>query len=173
MRSIREVLVALVAGGLLWGCVPAPLFESEGGGEENHPLWLDESTIYPDPREEVLVDRSLGGIQEFSVGIVVDDDLDDTIYLRWFIDYDKVPWIRLEHRLPPFGERERRAIPWTMDICDNFFDLKTKDRAIVEVVVSDREFVSGSGEDIQNRTVPEDAFTRTVFWKLRLEGDCP
>jgi len=137
-------------------------------------LWVDESRVSPDPTDLVTIDLAEGGVRDFSVGRVWDNDTQDTIYLRWFINYDENSSVRGQSRVDPSGTRERSPWTWTLNICGQLRDLarETEREHLLEVVLSDREFLTGPAEVLLNRTLPADARIRTVFWRLKVQGVC-
>ncbi len=166
------LMVAALASGCL---LPSPIFEQD---QENHPVWVDDEQISPDPRTIVLadpIDLSTGATQSFSVGTVWDDDVEDTVYLRWFVDYDENQSIRYHDFVRPRGRRERPTHAWELDFCA-FSDLRrpSRERALIEAVVSDRDFLPDEDgrPPYDNRLVPDDATTQVVFWWVPLTGDC-
>lgn len=168
------VVLLLLLGIAAKGCiVPAPIFEED---RENHAVWVDFDQVYPDPMEDVHIDRWEGGVQDFHLGRLLDDDLEDSLYLRWFINYDDNSAIRTQHRLEPQGKRARQ-VSWTLDICGPRSpapDLREKARqeASLMVVISDRQFLSRPDQELVNRSVPDKARPVTVFWRLKMELEC-
>jgi len=156
----------LVASGEAGCMVPAPLFEED---QENSPVWVDENQLQPALLEQpVPVQRRTGGMQSFEVGEVWDDDVGDSIYLRWFVNWQSSHSIKFAETLPPNGTALRQSRPFPADFCAG--DLRgLSDLVLVEAVVSDRDFLT----DTLGRTVREGATMRTVSWLVKLLDVCP
>jgi len=163
----RWVIFLLGAMPSLWsipGCVmPAPLFEEDTA---NSPLVVDETQVRPALGEV----RSLipcSSVQSFQLGAILDEDLDDTIRIRWFLDW--MPGIQQLESLPPTGSVLRTASPWAVDFCNPVYTSQLQgSRVVVEAVITDRDFLT----DASFRLVPPEASVRTVSWVLDGAGDC-
>lgn len=150
--------------------VPAPLFEED---QENGPVWVDETQLQPPLTEQPIpVDRSrLGGrgLQSFALGEIWDDDVEETLYVRWFVDWQRgAHSVKMLETIPPNGTNVRKSSPYMANFCANELSALVGS-ALVDVVVADRDFLT---DPLTNRKLPEDATSHTVTWFVQFINEC-
>ncbi|MFA6032580.1 MAG: hypothetical protein WC889_06745 [Myxococcota bacterium] len=113
----------------------------------------------------------------FSVPSVIEIDLTDTIYYRWFADYENYRDQKLlsmfnPGRVPPVtAGGESRAIPTLdLDLKTNFAFINASKGTLhtLELVVADRPFI----DDPNPKTVQAGGKTDSYLWVLRPQQDC-
>ena len=153
------------------GCLYAPPLEERT--DVDSPPVLREVT--PDPtQEEHIVVEDADEPMAFRIGTVEDQNLDDTVYVRWFVDYDPAfPILQDLDRHPPVGTVVRPTA-WLLDVRPCSAVATASDRRFyVEAIVSDRDF----DDDVlpKFRRLPADALSVHLGWRVRIDeaAVCP
>lgn len=157
-----------LAVSVLTGCLYAPPLAERI--EENSSPVLREVTPDPTLEEHVVVAPTEPLI--FRIGAIDDQNVDDTLRARWFVDADEVPQPAFFHKQLPTGD-VRRVTAWEYPVSPCSVTQSTDRTFYVEAVVSDREF---DPSDDPFRGVPDDALTVHLGWRVRIDeaasGEC-
>ncbi len=153
---------------VLSGCLYAPPLEERA--EENTPPVIRE--VSPDPTQEEHVVVAPAEPLVFRIAAIDDQNVEDTLHARWFVDADEIPQPKFFHVQRATGE-VRRATAWEYQVVPCAVTLSTDRSFYVETVVSDREF---DPSDDPFRGVPDDALTVHLGWRVRIDeaaiGEC-
>ena len=169
MLGLSVLAAALAATGCFF---PVPMVEES---VDNQAPFVSEDDVEPNklyPFSSLTVERD--EITFFSIAHVVDPDVDDHLFARWFIDYERRRKLSQPDSVAPSGTA-LRTMRWQFarDPCGDPA-LQGKDDAFLECVIADRPFLSQEAEDPDrpDRSLPEDARTTTLTWHLLFEGAC-
>ncbi len=129
------------------GCIlPISLeVETTDAGFSSPPIIDSAAAPFEFPGPLQLVRDDVGA--EISL-TVLDNDLDDSLFVRLFVDYDPESGSGLatDCTAPPSGTRSRVVVCPTANICPQI-DLGDTDSHALEAVVTDREFLLGDDPD--------------------------
>jgi hypothetical protein len=153
------------------GCLVTDVLEERAAvtPEANHPPRIEEASVEPSnwaiyELKRDVADPSKGCEVTLKIGVVIDEDLGDELYARWFIDYADNPSVWQPTRIPPSDKPERigpellfRAADWDPGI------------HLVRVVISD-----GFADDPQDPTKVLDGKASTSYtWTIdSTAADC-
>ena len=114
---------------------------------------------------------------KFSIGTVIDANVNDTLYVRWFADYDASPGaakaVTKEGTIPPSGAEARAGgdyLEWELPLaqyCAGYH--------MVKVLVADRQFLATTEKD----AVDDKTGTASYAWAVDIsrcvnaKGPCP
>lgn len=174
--SAPWLLPALLSAGT-FGCVVPPPLEIGGAdaGPSANPAFVSASPselAFPGPntidRGPIIVDR--GDQRRLSLTLT-DADLDDTLYVRIYVNYGTlyVNSSASDCSAPPSGELTRVADCSIASFCNLVGETDTSQQ-FVEAVVADREFLSESDPRAEGqppfRALPEDAAYSFRSWPM-------
>ena len=174
-----------LASGLSWmaamtlaivpsGCLVTDVLEERPGYDagSNHPPRLEEASVTP-PHWEIVrlrkdgLDEDSSGCQKtLRIGVVHDEDVDDALVARWFIDYWDDDRIIEEDKLAKTGKPERIG----PDFAISPARFEQPGIHVVMVVVSD-EFAGGS--DFTQPMEGKAAVSQTWTVDTTESGNCP
>ena len=175
-------MVALISLPLLLGClVPMPL-EPEALQENQSPRYQRE-TLSPSPELLLRYNPELteGAPINFFVGGLSDPNRQDALYWRVFLNYQGLYYhpIHRSNRGAGLNESLREeGIRFEVDPCLDFRVFESEGPHRVELIVSDRPFLSERDGEIEgarpNQDLPEDALSFTIRWFVSFSRDrCP
>ena len=173
---LASVSLCLSAGCL--APVDAPIADAGGAPINRAPAIAPEQTT---PSEGIVQLNANCADQEFRIGAVDEMDLNDILYVRWFVDYDgETNTAIVQDSLLPREQVTTRRVGTSFRLQFNsprhFPDglrVGAAQAHQLEAVVSDRDFTSG-GTPV-NRAVPEEGRFDHVWWLLVFsdDEDCP
>ena len=153
----------------VWGLscwVPPPVVRDR---QVNQPVILG-SSIEPD-LWDVIRPTAQNRQATFLIPLLQDEDVDDTIHYRWFIDYPFNNDIDIDGRIPASGDIDRFGIARDIDdLCaPNVFPAASPDGVhLIELVITDRDFAP-QGIPV-NRTVSPSATVLELSWTVSISG---
>jgi len=147
-----------------------------GGLATNHPPAITPELLSP-PEGIVLLNANCSE-HAFSLGAIYEQDRDDLLYVRWFIDYDEEnhPSFAQDGLVQSAGVSSLRPGPTFLlqpgsarQFPNGVMIGADSEGHRLEVLVSDRNFVPGGS--LPNKTVPSDAQTDRVWCQLQFTDD--
>lgn len=180
-RTAALLVLALLSLLSLVGClapVDAPVADAGGAPINRAPAIAPEQTT---PSEGIVQLNANCSDQEFRLGAVDEMDLNDVLYVRWFVDYDgETNTAIAQDSLLPREQVTTRRVGTSFRLqfnsprhFPNGLRTGANNAHQLEAVVSDRDFVSGMVPI--NRAIPEDGRYDHVWWLLVFsdDEDCP
>ena len=162
VHCCAPVLYVVVLGLLLAACViPPSLSVSDGGTQDAPPAILAVSS---DTQQLPFNGSVTFGVGQKITGIVtlVDTDVDDTLTVRWFVNYQMNPSPqRVECFAPPSGAAQRSATCDLSTLCENA-DVNTE--RDLTVVVFDRPLITPGDPPFQQ--MQAGGLSTNVFFHL-------
>ena len=166
--------LALAAAALFVGCVyPAPLeLDTPDAGPSAWPRIISASPAEFAFPGVVHLER---GDDRQIVLTIADEDIDDNLHVRFFVDYDNPDVsVRAECAASPSGERNRLANCRTASLCSSI-DVGDTQPHILEAMVSDREFLNDSNPLAEGqppfRAVPDNAAYSLRAWVMECAAE--
>ena len=170
--------VSLLFGGACLAPVDAPIADAGGAPINRAPAIAPEQTT---PSGGIVQLNANCSDQEFRIGAVDEMDLNDVLYVRWFVDYDgDANTVIAQDSLLPREQVTTRRVGTSFRLqfnsprhFPNGLRIGSTEAHQLEAVVSDRDFVSGQAP--VNRAVPEEGRFDHVWWLLVFsdDEDCP
>lgn len=148
----------------LTGClVPLPI--EERPAPINHPPYALVRTVQPPPGPYVFERRTDGDDLTLRVDVVSDPNPTDSIFGRWFINFDRETGFNLS---TPVNLRpgETGPLEFSFPPCQQRQRLAEVEVVSVRLVLSDRPF-----EDSLGDAVPDDARVAIIEWWIELDAD--
>ncbi len=138
--------------------------------QENRVPYFVNDAIYP-TSGIITIDKSCKSIT-FTIGKVADEDTDDYLYMRWFVNYDLDPSIAQEAVIEPNGNLEREGDSFELMLDSYLLDPSVSGRVtnLIEVVLTDRPFEDSSVEP-KNRAIKDGAGVTVFRWALELTDE--
>lgn len=158
--------------------VDAPIADAGGAPINRAPAIAPEQTT---PSEGIVQLNANCSEQEFRIGAVDEMDLNDILYVRWFVDYDGADNTAIaQDSLLPREQVTTRRVGTSFRLqfnsprhFPNGLRVGAAAAHQLEAVVSDRDFLSGI--EPVNRAVPDEGRFDHVWWLLVFsdDEDCP
>ena len=178
VHKLALVSLSLFVGAGCLAPVDAPIADAGGAPINRAPAIAPEQTT---PSEGIVQLNANCSEQEFRIGAVDEMDLNDVLYVRWFVDYDGEDNVGIaQDSLLPREQVTTRRVGTSFRLqfnsprhFPNGLRIGAAEAHQLEAVVSDRDFVSG--QNPLNRAVPEEARFDHVWWLLVFsdDEDCP
>ena len=178
VHKLALVSLSLFVGAGCLAPVDAPIADAGGAPINRAPAIAPEQTT---PSEGIVQLNANCSEQEFRIGAVDEMDLNDVLYVRWFVDYDGEDNVGIaQDSLLPREQVTTRRVGTSFRLqfnsprhFPNGLRIGAAEAHQLEAVVSDRDFVSG--QTPLNRAVPEEARFDHVWWLLVFsdDEDCP
>jgi hypothetical protein len=172
----RLVSAALFALLLTPACVVPPDIEAPPDEVQVGPM-LVQGTIDPQG-PEVKVGPSC--LQAFTIGEITDGNKGDTLYYRWYVDYDAEDpvhtiYVASGKIAPPADASAVRHGPaYTLDATSQYLgDRTAKSVHTVEIIVADRPFEEDSTALPKFKVVSAGGVWTYYAWTVTLKTDCP
>jgi hypothetical protein len=171
--SLASSLLLLVTGCLV--PVSPPVLDA-GGLTTNHPPAITPELL--SPPEGIVVLNANCSEHAFSLGAIYEQDRDDLLYVRWFLDYDEEdhPSFAQDGLVQSAGVSSLRPGPTFLlqpgsarQFPNGLRIGPETEGHRLEVLVSDRNFVPGGS--LPNQTVPSEAQTDRAWWQLQFVDD--
>ena len=168
-RALRTWIISLT---LCTGCV-VPMPVELDDTEENFAPSYDPTWITPTPAQVIDYDPQLSGERSilFDVGAVTDPNQADTLFWRVFLNYQGRFYnaIYRSNRGGGLSPSQRtEGISFALSPCLDFKLFNFEGPYRVELIVTDRPFISDSGESaFINQLIAEDAQSFRVHWFIR------
>ena len=148
-------LQALIIGSMTTACIIPPALE-EQTGPANHPPRISSTA----PTAEQPYASFLGQPMTITLGIE-DQDLDDYLFLRVFIDYDpSTSSVPVVDKLIPPNRMLLRTTSFEVRPCPS------AGRPIALAVLTDRVFLSEADGGLPYRRLSEGAESDDTFWPI-------
>lgn len=189
-RYFRKAGVALhllsLSSAMLCGLTSACLISPKGppvrGESANHAPHIVKATVQPQPDASGLIRVTCGSNQidtDFQIATIVELDVEQTLYVSWFIDYD--PDVN-EINSRPFAEQKlegeqggaaERDVALSVRVPLNWLAPPTREGThLVEVVVSDAEPLSVG--ELPYRSFPPGGLWDLYPWVILIDAEgCP
>lgn len=174
-RSFCPIVISL----LLAGCIiPMPIELDET--EDNFAPSSDPSWISPSPAQIIDFDpiQSLQRGVSFKLGPLDDPNEADTIFWRVFLNYQGRFYNAIYRSNRGGGispSRRDEGISFTLDPCLDFKLFTFEGPYRVELIVTDRPFLTESGDgSLINQLLSSEAQSFRVHWFIRIQQElCP
>jgi hypothetical protein len=175
-RRMAPSLLFLLASCLV--PVDPPVIDA-GGLASNHPPAITPELLSP-PEGSVSLNANCPE-HAFSLGAIYEQDREDLLFIRWFIDFDAEthPSFAQDGLVQSAGVSSLRPgptfllQPGSARQFPNGVNIGADSEGHrLEVLVSDRNFIPGlPGSSVPNQTVPTDAQTDRVWWQIEFTDD--
>ena len=97
-RVLRSPRAGALAACILVSCITGDIRV----GETLYPPRIPANLVDPKPdRVLVISDTTMATLQTFKVTQFEEPNVDDTLYIRWFVDYERNPAIQQQGIRPP------------------------------------------------------------------------
>lgn len=139
---------------------------------DNRPPVINKHTVNPGG-PIVKLDSSCK--KEFSFSEVTELDIEDTLYVRWYVDYDNIKNYQKSSVIPSDDKKSiiRSGDSFTLDVRNSILPNKTRGSIhTVEVILSDRPFLFDSTIPPPFKAIEEGGNYDYISWTVILLEDC-
>jgi hypothetical protein len=168
----RATAAAVALAFALPACVVPPDIEPPPA-EPNYPPVIALDTVSP---AGPLVGVDVSCRTDFSIGSVLDENRTDTLYYRWYVDYDTWGYFRQGGVLPPpaDGSTSRKGPAYTLDAANSllFTDRSRGSIHTLELLVADRPFADDPAVPPPYKAVSTGGLKDYYSWTVKLRYDC-
>jgi hypothetical protein len=151
--------------GLLAACVSGDI----QSGEDPRPPRIPLNQTDPRPGLIVVSDPATQLPMTFRVLQIEEPNTEDTLTVRWFVDYFRNPAIQRQSVLPPQPQSPQPTLRPAVEFILTLSMLEPTppgDPHLVEVIVADRPFDDPGRVPDLNRTLSEGAYADLVSWTV-------
>ena len=170
------VPAALFALLLTPACVVPPDIEAPPDEVQVGPSFV-RGTIDPQGPE---VNIGPSCLQVFTIGEITDGNAGDTLYYRWYVDYDAADPVHAIYVAsgtiapPADGSTVRHGPSYTLDATSQYLGDRTASSVhTVEIIVTDRPFEEDSTAVPKFKVVSTGGIWTEFSWTVTLKTDCP
>jgi len=138
----------------------------------NRPPVIDKSTLLPSS-PIVKIDSSCK--RDFSFSQTTELDIDDVLYVRWYVDYEYVKNYQKSSVIPAPSKKSitRGGDSFTLDLRNSILPNKSRGSLhTVEVIVSDRPFMIDSTVSPVFKAIEEGGNYDYISWTVMQLEDC-
>jgi len=138
----------------------------------NRPPVIDKSTVTP-TSPVVKVDSTCK--KDFSFTGVTELDIEDTLYVRWYVDYEYIKNYQKSSVIPSPAKKSitRGGDKFTLDLKNSILLNKSRGSLhTVEVIVSDRPFTADSTIPPPFKAIEEGGNYDYISWTVVQLEDC-